>query len=150
MTGAVLDFVIMLGILLPVMLYFGIWPGFTVLLAPFFLLALGLVALGISLFLTGLDAIFRDVRYALSFVLQIWYFTSPIIYPVELVPERFRTIYLLNPTTPLVQGFRSAILGQDSMPPMWSLAWASLMSLVILLVGLAVFQRIERNIVDRI
>ena len=150
MAGALVDFVIMVGVLLLAMIYFQAWPTWHIILAPFFLLVLGMFALAISLVLAGLDAIFRDVRYALGFVMQVWYFCSPVIYPVELVPERFQTLYLLNPTTPLVQGFRWAITEGPVAPPLWSVALALTVTVVALLIGLAVFQRMERNIVDRI
>jgi lipopolysaccharide transport system permease protein len=150
MAGAFVDFMIMFVVLLLAMAYFGALPTWRIAFMPFFLLGLGGFALAISLVLAGLDAIFRDVRYALGFVMQVWYFCSPVIYPVELVPERFQTLYLLNPTTPLVQGFRWSILNGPVMPPLWSIALSAVVTLVALLVGLAVFQRMERNVVDKI
>jgi lipopolysaccharide transport system permease protein len=148
--GSLVDFVIMLGVLFAAMLVFRTAPKWTIVTLPLWLFGLACLALGVSLLLAGLDAIYRDVRLALAFLIQVWYFLSPIIYPVELVPDPYRFYYLLNPATPFIQGFRATVLGQNNLPPSWSIIVACATTTIILLLGLAVFHRIERTIVDRI
>jgi lipopolysaccharide transport system permease protein len=145
------DLVILFVLLLCVMLIFGVAPSYKMALAFVYLVLLAVAALGLGLMLTGLDALIRDVRHALALVMQLWYFATPIIYPIELVPEKIKVFYYLNPTTPLVQGFRWALLGGSvSAPPMWAVATSVAMSAIFLLIGLALFQRLERTIVDHI
>jgi lipopolysaccharide transport system permease protein len=148
--SAGMDLLVMLGILLGAMLLYGVAPGWPVILAPIFILMTTLLTLGLSLCLTGIDAQFRDVRHVLAFVLQAWYFASPIVYPISLVPERFHTLYLLNPMTPIIMGFRWTFIGDSVAPPLWSVGVSFAISSVLILVGLVLFQRMERNIVDHL
>lgn len=149
--SSLFDLAVLFTLLLCVMVVFGVPPSFNMLIAFGYLVLLGILALGVGLMLTGLDALIRDVRHALALIMQLWYFGSPIIYPVELVPENIRTFYYLNPTTPLVQGFRWALLGGDvSAPPAWAVLTSCGVSLVFMLIGLALFQRLERTIVDHL
>lgn len=148
--AAAFDFAIMFSVLILAMPFFGMLPQATIILVPIPLCGLGLLALGISLILTGADAVFRDVRYALGFGLQIWYFLSPIVYPLEIVPEAFRTLYLLNPAAPLVQLFRWCMLPGVIAPPLWSLCASAVVIAMLIAAGLAIFQTVERNIVDQL
>lgn len=149
--SATFDLMVLFILLLFVMTFFGIAPSYQMAMAFIYLVLLGVIALGLGLMLTGLDALIRDVRHALALFMQLWYFATPIIYPVELVPEKIKVFYYLNPTTPLVQGFRSALLGGSvSPPPLWAVGTSVMTSLIFLLIGLALFQRLERTIVDHI
>jgi len=112
---------------------------------------MALLALGLGLILTGLDAVMRDVRIALNLVLQVWYFLSPVIYPISVVPKHLLTFYYLNPVAPLIQGFRWALLGGTvTPPPLWSILSSGAFTLVLLFVGTLFFQRVERTIVDHL
>lgn len=143
------DFVVLFVLLIGMMMAFGIWPSFNMVIAFGFVLLLGLLAFAVGLILTGLDAVYRDVRHGLSVMIQVWYFCSPIIYPAKLVPAQFRPYYFLNPASPLIQGFRWAMLGGDvTAPPLWSVGLAVTVSLVLLGIGLFVFSRFERTIID--
>lgn len=145
------DLAVLFALLLCVMVIFGVPPSFNMVVAFGYLILLGLLALAIGLILTGLDALIRDVRHGLALVTQLWYFASPIIYPIELVPQQFRFYYLLNPTTPLVQGFRWALLGGDvAAPPTWAVLNSACVIVVLMLIGTMLFQRLERTIVDHI
>ena len=145
------DLAVLFLLLLCVMVIFGVPPSFNMVVAFGYLILLGILALAIGLILTGLDALIRDVRHGLALVTQLWYFASPIIYPIELVPEQFRFYYLLNPTTPLVQGFRWALLGGGvAAPPAWAVITSACVTIVLMLIGLMLFQRLERTIVDHI
>jgi lipopolysaccharide transport system permease protein len=145
------DLAVLFLMLLCVMVIFGVPPSFNMVVAFGYLILLGLLALAIGLILTGLDALLRDVRHGLALLTQLWYFASPIIYPIELVPEQFRFYYLLNPTTPLVQGFRWALLGGGvAAPPAWAVITSICVIIVLMLIGALLFQRLERTIVDHI
>src|SRR5436309_13800871 len=95
--SGLLDFGIAFAVLLGMMAYYRLAPGLAVLLLPCFLLLAVLTALGVGLWLSALNAIYRDVRYAVPFFVQFWLFASPVAYPSSLIPERWRWLYGLNP-----------------------------------------------------
>ena len=149
--SAAFDFGIMLTLMFVAMLAIGVFPSPRMLLAFVFILQMALLAMGIGLILTGLDAVMRDVRIVLSLVLQVWYFACPIVYPIRVVPKKLLTYYYLNPATPLIQGFRWALLGGTTpAPPLWSLALSAIVTAILLLCGTLFFQKVERTIVDHI
>jgi lipopolysaccharide transport system permease protein len=129
------------------MLYYGIAPGRAILLLPFFLLLAVLTALGVGLWLSALNAIYRDVRYVLPFLIQFWMFASPVAYPASLVPERWRWLYSLNPMTGVIEGFRWALTGRGA-PPNLMLAVSSAAVLLVVAGGVAYFQKMEGTIAD--
>jgi lipopolysaccharide transport system permease protein len=138
-----IGFVVFLGM----MLYYGIRPGRAALLLPFFLLLAVQTALGVGLWLSALNAIYRDVRYVLPFLVQFWMFASPVAYPSSLVPQRWRWLYGLNPMAGVIDGFRWALTGHGE-PPTLLLAASSFMVLVVFFGGIAYFQRMEGTIAD--
>jgi lipopolysaccharide transport system permease protein len=146
--AGLVDLAIALGLLFVVVLAFGIVPPFpAVLLLPVLVVLLVLAAGGISIWLAALGVQYRDVRFVTPFFLQTLLFVTPVIYVVAEVPERLRPFYSLNPLVGIVSGFRAAVLGQGSIP-----VGAMLMSLVVSLVlgilGLAYFRRVERAFAD--
>src|SRR6185437_2105239 len=132
---------------LPLQLYYGIRPTHAIVFLPFFLLLAVLTALGVGLWLSALNALYRDVRYVVPFLVQFWMFASPVAYPSSLVPRHWRLLYGLNPLTGVIEGFRWALTGQGSPPDVLILA-SSGMVLLLLLGGLAYFQRMESTIAD--
>lgn len=149
--SAAFDFSIMLLLMFVAMLVLGVYPSPRTLLAGLFVAQMGLLALGLGLILTGLDAVMRDVRIALSLVLQVWYFLSPVIYPISVVPKHLLKFYYLNPVAPLIQGFRWALLGGAvTPPPLWSILLSGAVTLVLLTAGTLFFQKVERTIVDHL
>jgi lipopolysaccharide transport system permease protein len=105
------------------------------------------VALGVGLFFSGLDVRYRDLRYVLPFLSQLWMFASPIVYPASVVPARWRNLYALNPMVGFIETFRVGLLGKGSIP--WGvLASSSLAALLFLALGVFVFQKMERRITD--
>jgi lipopolysaccharide transport system permease protein len=136
--------------LIAVELFYGIHPSWPMLLAPLFALLTGLLAFAICLWLSALDALYRDVRYALTFLLQVWYFGSPIIYPLSMVPMRFRWIMTLNPLAATIQGFRWSMLGNVAPPPVVDVAFAVGVTFVLLIGGAMFFRRIEQRVIDMI
>jgi lipopolysaccharide transport system permease protein len=136
-------FVVFLGMLV----YYGIAPGRAILLMPLFLLLAVLTALGVGLWLSALNAIYRDVRYVVPFLIQFWMFASPVAYPSSLVPERWRGLYGLNPMAGVVEGFRWSLTGHGQ-PPSPLLAASAIMVLFLLAGGLVYFQKMEGTIAD--
>jgi len=110
------DLGVALGASFGVMLFYGVVPRLSVLLAlPFLLLIIGL-AMAVGLFLSSLNARFRDVSYLVPFLIQLWFFITPVAYPTSLVPAKWRSLYFVNPVAPLVEGFRSALTGGTPIP----------------------------------
>src|SRR3989449_1513228 len=119
---------------------------YTTLFRSFLLLGV-LTALGVGLWLSALNAIYRDVRYVLPFLIQFWMFASPVAYPSSLVPERWRWLYGLNPMAGVIEGFRWALTGQGQPP---NLLLAASAAAVVLLVagGVVYFQKMETTFAD--
>lgn len=136
-------FIVFLGMLV----YYGIAPGRAILLLPFFLLLAVLTALGVGLWLSALNAIYRDVRYVVPFLIQFWMFASPVAYPSSLVPERWRWLYGLNPMAGVIEGFRWSLTGTGE-PPNAMLAVSTAMVLLLLAGGVIYFQKMEGTIAD--
>jgi lipopolysaccharide transport system permease protein len=145
--AGLLDFAIAFVVLIGMMLYYGITPTIAVLTLPFFLLLALVTALGVGLWLSALNVEYRDVRYAIPFLIQFWMFSSPVAYSASLVPERWRWLYGLNPMAGVIQGFRWALLGKQSAPG--PLLAVSVIVVVLLSVGgLFYFRRMERTFAD--
>jgi lipopolysaccharide transport system permease protein len=118
-----------------------------VLWLPLLLLLALVTALGVSLWLSALNVQFRDVHFAIPFLVQAWLFLTPIAYPSSLLAEPWRTVYGLNPMAGVVEGFRWALLGTGAAPgPM--LIVSSGMSLALLLTGALYFRRMEQSFAD--
>jgi len=145
--SGVVDFVLAFLVLLGMMFFFGIVPTVNALWLPLlFLLAL-ITSLGVGLWFSALNVEFRDVRYLVTFVTQLWLFATPIAYPSSMLPEPWRTIYGLNPMAGVVEGFRWALLGTNSAPgPI--IAVSSTAAVVILITGAFYFRRMERTFAD--
>ena len=147
--SGLVDFAIGFVVLMGVTLYYGIRPAAHAALLPGFLLLAILTALGVGLWLSALNALYRDVRYVMPFLLQFWMFASPVAYPSSLVPEKWRWLYGMNPMAGVIDGFRWALTGHGH-PPAASLLVSSAAVLVILFGGLIFFQRMEGTVADRV
>jgi lipopolysaccharide transport system permease protein len=147
--SGLVDFAIGFLVLVCVTLVFGIHPGLAALWLPVFLLLAILTALGVGLWMSALNALYRDVRYVMPFVAQFWMFASPVAYPSSLVPERWRWLYGLNPMAGVIDGFRWALTGHGLPPGPVLLASAGMVAAV-LLGGLLFFQRMEGTVADRV
>jgi lipopolysaccharide transport system permease protein len=145
--AGLVDFAVSFAVLLGMLVYYKINPGWTILLAPVLLLLAVLTALGVGLWLSALNAMYRDVRYVMPFLVQFWLFASPVAYPSKLVPARWRLLYGLNPMAGVIEGFRWAIVGQGQ-PPGLMFAVSAVMTIVVLIGGLAFFQRLQSTIAD--
>jgi len=145
--SGLVDLAIAFLVLLGLMLVYGIVPTMKILLLPLFVMLAVMTALGVGLWLSALNAIYRDVRYAVPFFIQFWMFASPVVYPSSLVPERWRWLYGLNPMAGVIEGFRWALMGQGSPPNVLLLASIAAV-LLVLLGGIIYFQRMESTIAD--
>lgn len=141
------DFVIGSAILVVLMLAYGIVPGAGILLLPVFFAFTFLAAASVGVWLSALNVAYRDVRYAVPFLLQLWLFATPVVYPARLVPGRYRLFLGLNPMAGAVEGFRSAFVGAHAPP--WGLIGLSFATTAVLLAGgLYYFSRVERFFAD--
>lgn len=145
--GGVVDFLLAFVVLLGMMLYFRIVPTMNVIWLPAFLLLALITALGVGLWLSAMNVQFRDVRYIIPFLTQLWLFATPIAYPSSLIPAPWRPLYGLNPMVGVVEGFRWALLGVESAPgPM--IAVSTLAALTLLVSGAFYFRRMEKTFAD--
>jgi lipopolysaccharide transport system permease protein len=143
-----LDFVIAMIVLGMMMLYFGVLPSLTVLwLVPLTALALA-AALAVGILLSALNVRYRDIRYVVPFLIQLGLFASPVAYSADLVPAEWRALYELNPMAGVLEGFRWALLGQGTPPPVGVLAVSTVGTVLVLVLGLAYFRRVERTFAD--
>ena len=141
------DLIIASVMLLGLMLLFGVVPAATSLLIPLFGVFAILAAASISTWLSALNVTYRDVRYAVPFIIQLWLFATPVIYPASLVPERWQFLFGLNPMAGVVEGFRWALFGAES--PMWGMMSVSaIVTLVLFIGGLYNFRRVEHRFAD--
>lgn len=145
--GGIIDFAIAFLILVAMMAYFGLAPGWAILTLPGFMLLAVATALGAGLWLSALNVQYRDVRYTINFLVQFWLFATPVAYPSSIVPERWRAFYGLNPMAGVVEGFRWALLGKS--PPSFALLAVSVAVVVLILIGgLYYFRRMEGKFAD--
>ena len=145
--SGVVDFAVSFGLLLGLMLFYGFIPKVTVLVIPLLLLLSALTALSVGLWLASLQVRFRDVGFALTYLLQAWMYVTPVVYATSVIPERWQFLYRLNPMTTVVEGFRWALLGKGTL--MWLPTLLSILGVLGLLVaGAYLFRRTERTIVD--
>lgn len=143
-----LDLAISLIILAALMIGYGVAPDAALLTLPLWILAAMAVALGASLWLSALNALYRDVRYTLAFGVQLWLFISPVVFPSSLVEGTWEYFFSLNPAVGVIDGFRWATIGGPGPGPEALVSLAS--CLVILVSGTIYFRRVERRLADRI
>jgi lipopolysaccharide transport system permease protein len=145
--SGLLDLAIGLVVFLPMVLLYHLAPGKAFLMFPVFLLLAVATALSVGLWLAALNTLYRDVRYVVPFLVQIWMFVSPVVYPVSLVPASWRWLYGLNPMAGVIEGFRWTLTGHGQ-PPTLLLAVSGGAVLIVLAGGLAFFSRMEGTIAD--
>ncbi len=147
--SGLVDFSIAFVVLFVYTQAYGIHPTFAILFLPLFLLLAILTVLGVGLWLSALNALYRDVRYLIPFLIQFWTLASPVYYSSQLVPERYRWLYGLNPMAGVIDGFRWALTGRGPAPSSVLIASVA-MVLVAVLGGLAFFNYMEGSIADRV
>lgn len=146
--GAVLiDFGVALAVMAVLMIAYGIVPTWRLLSLPIFLLLDIGIATGVSLWFSALNVQYRDFMYALPFLIQVWMYATPVVYATSLVPERWRSLFSLNPLVGIIEGCRWALLGQSALTLEMGVI-SILGTLLILVSGAYVFRRVERGFAD--
>jgi len=145
--AGIVDFGLAFLMLLGMMMFYGVALTANVIwLAPLLLLAL-ITSLGVGLWFSALNVRYRDVRYVVPFLVQIWLFATPIAYPSSLLDEQWRIVYALNPMVGVVEGFRWALLGTETAPGPMILV-SSIVAVAILVGGAFYFRRMEQTFAD--
>ena len=141
------DLAIGLGLVVVLLGVVGVLPGSQIALLPVLVLALVVAAMGVSVWLSALDVQYRDIRYAVPFLIQVWFFATPVVYSAAQVSEPWRTLLALNPMLSLIEAFRWILLG--SIPPSpQSLLVSGVVIAMLLGTGLLYFRRMERSFAD--
>jgi len=141
-----LDAIVASVVLVALMLWFGYVPGWSMLLVPLVVLGVLISALGVGIFLAAFTVTYRDFRYVTPFMVQIWMFLTPVVYPASLVDEKYRWLFALNPVAGFVEVFRWVCLGKPVDPMI--VGGSLLVSTVILCLAITYFQRVERRFAD--
>ncbi len=145
--SSLVDFVIGLVALVGFVLFYGMQPGIAILGLPVFVLLAVIAALGVSFWLAALNVVYRDVRYLLPFLTQVWMFATPIIYPASVIPEAWRFLYGMNPMAGVIEGFRSSLLGKaSSFDAMVGVS--AIISAGVFIGGLFYFRKAEQSLAD--
>ena len=145
--ASLIDFGMAFLVLIGFILFYGVHPGLAIFTLPVFVLLVVMTAFGVSLWLAAFNVLYRDVRYVLPFLTQLWMFATPIIYPVSVVPDSWRLLYSLNPMVGVVEGFRWALLGNTSgMDTMFGLS--ALVVAGVLAGGILYFQSVQQTFAD--
>jgi homopolymeric O-antigen transport system permease protein len=146
-TAPLVDFALALVIVFGLFGYYGRWPSWHVVFLPFFVLLAGMAGLGVGLWLCGISVRYRDVPFTLPFIIQLWFYATPVLYPVSKLPKPYSTLLVLNPITSVIDGFKWSLLGITP-PNILVAVGSSLFAAVLTLAGLFFFRRTERSIVD--
>ena len=145
--GGLPDFIVAFVLLLAIMAYYGIMPSLAILGVLPLLILLVATALAVGLFLAALNVRYRDVGYAVPFLIQLWFLMTPVAYPTILAPSRWQFLYELNPITSVVDGFRWVLLGSRGAPGTLNM-FSVLAAVGALMLGLFYFQHVERTFAD--
>jgi lipopolysaccharide transport system permease protein len=146
--SGLVDFGVSFLMFVAMMIYYGIRPGIPLFFFPVFLLLAILLAAGTGLWLCAMNALYRDVRYVVPFLVQFWMFASPVVYPASIIPAKWRWLYGLNPMAGVIEGFRWSLSGRGGAPPERLMLGSVLIIAALLVSGLFYFQKMEATIAD--
>ena len=146
-TAPLVDFFLSFVILLALLAWYGIAPTMNVVFLPLFMVLAMTLALAVVLWLGPINVRFRDIKHTLPFMVQVWMYASPVVYPVSMIPERWQLLYSLNPMVGVIEGFRWALLGKEN-PDFQAMFLSGCFVVVILLGGIVYFKRMERFFAD--
>lgn len=143
---SIVDFLIALVILFILMFIYSVSITPQILLLPFLFAGLMCVAVGLSAGLSAVTVAYRDFRFVIPFVLQVWLYITPVIYPISFIPEKWQWLIYLNPVFGWIDGIRSSILG---LPINWpAIGTSTLLTVIIVIVGAKYFAKAERRFAD--
>ena len=147
LVSKLVDFGIALLLLFGLMAWFKTIPTIWALTLPLLIILMMLTAAGLGMWLTSLAIQYRDIKYGMSFGVRLLMYATPVVYPVSLIPQKYRMLYALNPMVGVIEGFRAALLGTHSMP--WDMITAgSVTAIVVAVTGALYFRRMERIFAD--
>lgn len=141
------DFVIALVFLAVLMVWFGVFPTWNIVALPLLAMILLLAATGFGLWFTALAIQYRDIAYAMNFIVQLLMYAAPVVYPTTLIPEHLRIWYAINPMVGVIEGFRAALLGTIPMPWVW-IGIGGIVSMSLFASGLVYFRSREKSFAD--
>jgi lipopolysaccharide transport system permease protein len=144
--SGLVDFAISFAFLLVLMVAYGVRPGLQMLTVPLFVVGTLLVAAGAGILVSALIVSYRDFRYVITFVVQLWLYATPVLYTLDIIPAKWRLWYALNPMVGMVVGFRNAILGAAI--PVDLVLISAAVTVVLLATGLRYFSAVERRLAD--
>ena len=152
--SAMIKFFIQSLLFLSVYIYFlskGLEPkvNLAILLVPYFLLLMAGLGLGFGIIFTSLTAKYRDLKFLITFGVQLLMYATPIIYPVSIIPEKYQLLILANPLAPLIEGFKYAFLGAGKLT-LYGILYSSCFTVIVLMAGIFIFNKIQKNFIDTI
>src|SRR4051794_36752292 len=140
------DFFIACLLLIPMLFYYRIELSWSLLMLPPLILLSTLLALAVGMLMSAMNVRYRDVRYALPFLIQLWLFASPVIYPSSIIPQRWKWLFALNPMSGIIEGFRAALLGRTFDLTLLGIALA--ITAALLIISIYIFRRVEATFAD--
>ena len=152
--GKLVDFMIAMTLVFAIMAWYWITtdyhvvPSILALAIPLLVLIMVVTAAGVGMFMTALAVQFRDIKHAMTFLLQGLMYISPVVYPVSAIPEQYQNFYALNPMVGVIEGFRAALIGGSNPMPWTYILIGGVVSLLSLVIGAMYFRRAERNFAD--
>lgn len=142
----IVDFLVAFSILILMMAYYGFMPGINIIFLPLFIAFAVITSLAIGLWLSSLNIKYRDFQYTVPFLIQLWMFASPVVYPTSILPPQFQALYGINPMAGVIEGFRWALL--DTNPPSMMIFVSVLVVLALFISGMFYFKRVEQYFAD--
>ena len=141
------DFGVAFLVLIGLLIYYGVAPTVEIVMLPLLIIILVLTSLGVGAFLSALAVQYRDIQYAMAFMVRLLMYSAPVVYSVTLIPEVWRGVYALNPMVGVIEGMRAIFLGTRAFPWDWVLT-GGIVSVVLFLFGCFYFRRVERHFAD--
>lgn len=145
--SGIIDFFIASVILFGIMIFYNIPISFNLLLWPVLVIPMFLLALGLGMIFSSMNVKYRDIKYAIPFLIQIWMFVTPIIYPISLLPEKYRVLAAMNPMTGIIEAFRFTVIPGKVLDG-WLLLFSMGTSIVVFIIGLFYFRKTEKEFAD--
>jgi lipopolysaccharide transport system permease protein len=127
----------------------SVQPNWALLLVPFLVILMGFLGLSFGIIITSMTTKYRDLKFLISFGVQLLMYASPIVYPLSIVPERYKWIILANPVTSIIETFKYAFLGSGNFS-WWNLAYSLSFTAVLFFIGLVIFHKVEKSFMDTV